>query len=63
MKHLTTEPCLTCQHPDATCEHGLRDQFGPIHIWNCPECGEELLILCYDCPECQVALEGEGDEG
>lgn len=55
---ITTKTCPVCQNPDATCEHGLKDELGTtVHIWDCPECGEDCVLVFYDCPECQEIFE------
>ena len=49
----TVESCPECRCPDATCEHGIIDEFNsPLHKWSCPVCGESYAIFCYECSDC-----------
>jgi predicted RNA-binding Zn-ribbon protein involved in translation (DUF1610 family) len=50
---ITHEPCPTCGMP-ATCEHGERGG-KRVHLWRCPECGDCLSFVGYDCVDCVVA--------
>ena len=53
----TREICACCQEPNVLIEHG-HDERGaefPLHLEHCSECGEGILIVCYDCPSCTVA--------
>lgn len=43
---VTTEPCPTCKAP-ATCRH-----LSGSHVWDCPNCGEIIATVCYECPDC-----------
>ena len=51
----TTEQCPRCDEM-ATLEHGLAYRgdtpIGPQHFWHCPECGDSMAIVCYDCLLC-----------
>jgi hypothetical protein len=51
----TREQCPRCDEM-ATLEHGIAyDGDAPIgcqHYWHCPECGDSMAIVCYDCPHC-----------
>jgi len=51
----THEPCPTCG-AEAECQH-----LGDTHVWDCPECGEILAIVCYPCPNC-AALRSEEEK-
>jgi len=60
---VTHETCPVCQEPDVRVEHGrqiiyhdgVRYDAGPQHLWHCPECGNSLVIVGYDCPHCAPA--------
>lgn len=51
---ITHEPCPTCGSP-AMCEHGRRDG-RRVHLWRCPECGDCLSHVGYDCVDCAVVV-------
>ncbi len=53
----TIEPCPTCRSI-ATCEH-----LSGIHLWDCPNCGEIVATVGYDCPDCAVGRAIEQAEG
>jgi rubrerythrin len=61
----TREPCPQCHTPDVEVEHGLAYEKNetklvePQHYWHCPECGDSMRIVLYDCPIC---LGGEQNE-
>ena len=59
---VTFEECAECREPDIKIEHGHEvdtDEDGnetgrrPAHIEHCPVCGEGMVIVCYDCPNCE----------
>jgi len=66
--NVTYEICPVCQEPDVKVEHGqdtrltideygtvIEDtKLGPMHHWDCPECGKSTAIVCYDCPLCEL---------
>lgn len=51
---ITHEICPECQEPDVKVEHGSDDNGKPMHYWHCPECGDSISIVCYDCPDCRA---------
>jgi ribosomal protein L37AE/L43A len=50
---ITIEPCPTCK-AIATCKH-----LSGTHIWDCPNCGEIIATVMY---ECYVCATGEAVE-
>ena len=51
---ITHEECTECLEPDIKVEHGKDIYNLPMHFEHCPECGDALLILCFDCPDCET---------
>lgn len=52
----TIDTCPVCQNPEMEVMHGYADHLNrTIHVENCPECGEHLPILLYDCELCKQA--------
>ena len=52
---ITYETCPVCQEPEVKVEHVLEGWSGlPAHLWHCPECGESLVYVAYDCPNCPL---------
>lgn len=52
----TVEPCPACQNPDQEVEHGQDDKGSFMHYAHCPECGDSMPIVCYDCPHCKEEI-------
>lgn len=56
----TVEWCPECNTPDVEVEHGTAYKgdtpLGPQHYWHCPECGDSMAIVAYDCPHCEGEL-------
>jgi len=61
---VTLETCPECGQPEVEVRHlwaicGLSSEKpGPVHIWDCPVCGEYETLVVYDCPDC---LRAKGD--
>lgn len=60
---VTFETCPVCGKEDVKLEHGCLSivnlTSGEVqntqtyeHYWHCPECGDEISIVGYICPEC-----------
>ena len=59
----TTEPCAICGR-NATCDHGENVEVGPrvaeyrlMHYWHCPECGDYMVHVGYECPCCLARVD------
>lgn len=49
---ITHEECPVCREPNIKVEHG-KDVCGyPTHFEHCPNCGDSMSIVCFDCPNC-----------
>lgn len=57
----TKEPCPICQNPDMIIEHGRSEQPNGEpskkfqHFELCPECGDSMPHVAYDCAGCREA--------
>jgi hypothetical protein len=52
---VTTGPCPLCGpcDEDVQIRHVIDGFTGSrLHAWNCPDCGEHVVIVGYDCPDC-----------
>ena len=54
---VTYEDCPVCGAPDMRVEHGKSGRGSLQHFEHCPECGDSMVIVCYDCPHCLKTLE------
>lgn len=54
----TRETCPCCLTEDILIEHGHeeRGEEFSLHLEHCPECGESIVIVGYDCPECHPVI-------
>jgi len=53
MTRMTQAECPVCGDPEARVRHEI-DPFGhPRHIWYCPECGQSVMDVLWDCPHCR----------
>ena len=51
------EECPMCGNGNAVCHHGTSATY-PMHMWNCPECGSWVAVVCFHCLKCgQKVLE------
>lgn len=62
---ITYEDCPECGMPEVEIEHVwaiVNDSTKelPYHIYDCPECGESMALVCYDCPVCNGLEHGGG---
>lgn len=49
---VTFETCATCGEENIRVDHGIGEDGGPLHLENCPECGESIFIVGYPCEHC-----------
>ena len=51
----TRGTCPCCQTENVLFEHGYdeRGKEYPLHLERCPECGDSIVIVGYDCPHCK----------
>jgi predicted RNA-binding Zn-ribbon protein involved in translation (DUF1610 family) len=55
---VTQEMCPECNYPyPVRVEHGRSKSGTNMHHWHCPECGDSMVLVCYDCPDCQEPQE------
>lgn len=47
----TTGRCPECGD-DCTTKHGSDSRGGKMHYTSCPTCGDQMLIVAWDCPHC-----------
>lgn len=48
----TLEPCPVCQEPNIKIEHGHDNEGSRMHYEHCPNCGDSMPVVCYDCEYC-----------
>jgi hypothetical protein len=53
----TIEACPACDSLTIT-RHGANDEGNPRHCTDCPECGESIVIVGYDCDSCNPPADG-----
>ncbi|CAG0991991.1 hypothetical protein ANRL3_02837 [Anaerolineae bacterium] len=55
----THETCPCCQEENVLVEHGYeeRGKAFPLHLQHCPVCGDQIVIVGYDCPHCKKPKE------
>jgi len=55
--NVTFEECPECAWPDPVkVEHG-HDEYGPMHYWHCPNCGDSMVIVAWNCPMCKDKIQ------
>jgi len=52
----THEICPVCSE-NILIEHGCDERGStPLHLEHCPTCGDSIVIVAYDCPNCKPNL-------
>jgi len=55
----TNEICPVC-YEKILVEHGCDERGAtPLHLAHCPTCGDSIVIVAYDCPNCKPNLTGD----
>ena len=54
--NITYEFCPECNYPyHVKVEHGQNAESGSnMHYWHCPDCGDSMVFVAYDCPHCKL---------
>ena len=58
---LTTGACPVCGDLECQTSHGNNSRGGRMHWQSCPTCGDHMVQVLWDCPQCPVC--GELSDG